>query len=545
MSLRSPLCILSLLVVNAALPAQAPMPPPQMGRSALLYTRFLGPEGMHVSFSQGRVPGKDYPAPVVVGLRPGYIYRVKLSGLPGYPGVELFPTLEVRGTLCLPPNLRAADYPVPLLLTTEDIERIVGGTMLTKVLYLEDPLQAVPTATRPDRPLETEARPGVSPIDEARQLGRVMVIVRIGGRDLTPEEMAREAIPGTVLLPGEKVLGPPAVKPFVPWGPIALFDPLLGPRPAEEECLPDGGDTGVRVGLDPQGQILGLDPADTAAAYTDARGRRQLAVSNRVCVCVPRFAVVRAETRLVGYELVTAPAGRHGVQEQIQVRHRTPSLQTQQQEQPEALRLRLRASEAAAPQVPQDILRIEVLTAHEVPVGLGEVLGTNAAHLLTLEQRARLVRQIELARLLSQPYGTRAVDQVVPGPSVIGRVEGTNVVATVQETRDVTVCCKEPLPPDKPLVLFKWVDRQAAQVGDVVTFYLKYSNLGGRPISDVAVADSLNGRLEYIPGSARSNRDAVFTTQENQAGSLILRWEIGGKLQPGDSGIVTFQVRIR
>ena len=79
----------------------------------------------------------------------------------------------------------------------------------------------------------------------------------------------------------------------------------------------------------------------------------------------------------------------------------------------------------------------------------------------------------------------------------------------------------------------------------MVTFYLKYTNHGGKPISDVALSDSLTGRLEYVPGSARSDRNAVFTTQENEAGSVILRWEVTGKLLPGQSGIVSFQAKMR
>ena len=121
------------------------------------------------------------------------------------------------------------------------------------------------------------------------------------------------------------------------------------------------------------------------------------------------------------------------------------------------------------------------------------------------------------------------------------RVEaGPEVVSAVVETRDLTVCCNEaPCPPDKPLVLIKCADRHAANIGDVVTFLLKYSNLGGRPITEVAVTDSLTGRLEYVPGSAKANRDAVFTTQLNEAGSLILHWEVSGPLPPGESGVVT------
>jgi uncharacterized repeat protein (TIGR01451 family) len=126
-------------------------------------------------------------------------------------------------------------------------------------------------------------------------------------------------------------------------------------------------------------------------------------------------------------------------------------------------------------------------------------------------------------------------------------VEGLNLVSTTLTTADVTGICgeKPECLVDRPLLLFKWADRQEAQVGDLVTFYLKYSNNGSRPITDVAVSDSLTGRLEYIPGSAKSDRNAVFTLQENEAGSLILRWEISGRLLPGESGKVSFQARIR
>ena len=97
----------------------------------------------------------------------------------------------------------------------------------------------------------------------------------------------------------------------------------------------------------------------------------------------------------------------------------------------------------------------------------------------------------------------------------------------------------------KPLLLIKWPDRCATQIGDIVTFFLKYTNQGGQPITDVVVSDSLTARLEYVPGSARSDRDSVFTTQPNEAGSLILRWEINGALPPGQNGVVSFQARIR
>jgi hypothetical protein len=51
--------------------------------------------------------------------------------------------------------------------------------------------------------------------------------------------------------------------------------------------------------------------------------------------------------------------------------------------------------------------------------------------------------------------------------------------------------------------------------------------------------------LEYLEGSAEADRDAVFTMQQNEAGSVILRWEISGRLLPGQSGRLKFKARER
>jgi uncharacterized repeat protein (TIGR01451 family) len=99
--------------------------------------------------------------------------------------------------------------------------------------------------------------------------------------------------------------------------------------------------------------------------------------------------------------------------------------------------------------------------------------------------------------------------------------------------------------PERPLVLCKTTDKEGVQIGDVVTFTLKFTNTGGQPMTGVIVSDSLTGRLEYVTGSARSDRETIFTMQDNEAGSRVLRWEVAGRLQPGESGVVSFQARVR
>jgi uncharacterized repeat protein (TIGR01451 family) len=544
-----PLFVAPALVAILCVSAQAQVPHPPLGPcpAPLLHILFSGPPGLRVTFFQGNVNGREYPAPVKVGLRPGYIHRVKLTGFPRRPGEPeaLYPTLEVLGTLQLPPHFRAADFPVPIRLSDEDIQRVAAGAMLTKVIVLEHPDRALAGTSRPDEPLELEVPPGGDPVAMARELGRPLLIVRIGEREATADELAHQSIPNTILLPGENGLGPAPVRPWVPWACWPLFDPILGPRPPEEECLHDGGDAGQPVGLDLAGRLHGLEPADTVAEYTDSKGGRHLTDSNRVCICSPRFVVLRAETNLGRYEKVVEIGTTNELRGQEQVTIQYPQRVTQQYEQLQALRGQLRPKGSEGLQALVQLVRLEVLNAQHIEIGAGEVVGTAALQRLTLEQRTRFIRQIELAHLLGTVTGPRGVEQS-QAPTVVGRVERLDILVKVEETRDVTVCCNEaPLPPDKPLVLFKWADRQSAQVGDVVTLFLKYSNVGCQPITDVAVSDSLTGRLDYIPGSAQSDRDAVFTTQPNEAGSVILRWEIRGRLLPGQSGVVRFQARVR
>jgi uncharacterized repeat protein (TIGR01451 family) len=370
----------------------------------------------------------------------------------------------------------------------------------------------------------------------------------MGQRQFTPEEMERQAIPGTMLLPGESTLSPPATQPCIPMEGALLFDPILGPRCPEEECLQDGGDGGQPAGIDGDGRLQGLDPADTIAEYSDSRGQRRIAVSNRVCICVPRFVIVRGEVGLAGVSAQVGPGDTTLVERRQFFETRQGSENTQQTEHLAGMRVRQRLSAAFNSEILGRVNRLEVLHGYHMDIGPADLLGTKALIKLTRAQRARLQKQIEFAQQMSEPYSLGGIAQVELGPQAVGRVQGLKVVGSLQEVRDLTVTCHEapvPPPPDKPLVLHKWADRQSAKLGDVVTFFLRFSNQGGKPITDVAVSDSLTPRLEYIPGSAKSDRDAVFTLQQNEAGSVILHWEINGSLLPGSRGVVSFRARVR
>ncbi len=289
-------------------------------------------------------------------------------------------------------------------------------------------------------------------------------------------------VSGTILLPGDAGLGPPAHPPDRPWSCVPMFDPKIGPAFPDEECLHDGGDIGQPAGIGPNGELRGLDPSDAVAEYTNAAGQRRIAVSNRVCLCVPRFNVVKTELSPIVNEVVVIPAKVEVGTPPAVVRRRVPPLLAEQ------------AVEA------------EMVESRQRPSALVEITGP---------------------AILEQELTTGLI---------IGEQAGQVVIGLCKPKAEKPAC---------PLVLCKTVDRKEAEIGDVVTFTLKYTNPGGQPITNVVVNDSLTGRLEYVPGSAKSERNAVFTTQENGAGSQILRWEISGVLAPGQSGTVTFQARIR
>src|SRR5262245_11659422 len=110
--------------------------PPQPIRVELpgeggLVSFYSGPDGEH----------STYPAPAMAAVHLGAVYRLKLSEMPEFPGVELYPTVEMIDRLH-PPRGRELDFPVPIAFTDEEIRLALEGRLVTKVMYLEQPDRA-------------------------------------------------------------------------------------------------------------------------------------------------------------------------------------------------------------------------------------------------------------------------------------------------------------------------------------------------------------------------------------------------------------------
>jgi len=147
---------------------------------------FIGPDGMQVRWDVSALGGFDSTPLVTPGrydFAQGAIYRLKVTDIPGRPGIELYPTLEVAPVT---PRTDAflAHNSVPFQLTEEDLDQVTTGNFVTKVVYLPDPDYQELAVAGVETLVSTRLDPGCDPIVEADRRGSILAIIRIGNKDL-------------------------------------------------------------------------------------------------------------------------------------------------------------------------------------------------------------------------------------------------------------------------------------------------------------------------------------------------------------------------
>lgn len=147
---------------------------------------FNKPDGMEVRWDVSGI-GQFDSSPLIVPGRnnfpQGGIYRVKLTNIPGRAGVELYPTVEVGPTT---PRTEAflAHNAIPLQFSEEDFDQVLTGNFVTKVIYLPDPEFQELALGNVETLVSTRLDPGVDPIVEADRRGSIMVVLRLGNKDI-------------------------------------------------------------------------------------------------------------------------------------------------------------------------------------------------------------------------------------------------------------------------------------------------------------------------------------------------------------------------
>ncbi len=161
---------------------------------------FVRPEGMVVTWDvsmAGQFDSVPMVAPGRQNFPQGAIYRLKLTNIPGYDGVELYPTLEVGPAM---PRTQAflAHNAIPIELTASDFEQVLAGNFVTKVIYLPDPEYQELALAGVETLVSTRLDPGVDPIVEADRRGSILGVLRLGNKDL---EIPGQAAEGASVVP--------------------------------------------------------------------------------------------------------------------------------------------------------------------------------------------------------------------------------------------------------------------------------------------------------------------------------------------------------
>ena len=152
------------------------------------------PPGVSISLAVANQFGPAEKAPRRVGLLIGSVYRLRVTNipLPQAEGMEVFPTIEIIDRTYAPADQQVR-FAIPVEIASQDIELAMQGKFVTRVIYLEDPHNALPIglgsplregrlAGGGDSQSWFEVAPGRDPLAVADELGRPVAILRLGGR---------------------------------------------------------------------------------------------------------------------------------------------------------------------------------------------------------------------------------------------------------------------------------------------------------------------------------------------------------------------------
>jgi uncharacterized repeat protein (TIGR01451 family) len=307
------------------------------------------------------------------------------------------------------------------------------------------------------------------------------------------------------------------------------YGPVLGPG---DEYLCDGGDFVTPVGVHADWSITGLEQEDAIAHYDTVDGRVITTPSNRVCIYAPRFAAVRRVVQPIAHEQPVfinqtleelSPAKAAEAQPVVMQKQRQGLAVDMGQQPPSLFRQRQQAGGTENLQATMDAFNSLAAYANLTIIRTGEVSAAEKALVERATQAAIAWTGVQAAQVL---FGVKQAHAEV-GVRQPGVVYGSTG-------------------PESPkLCLVKLASRGDAQPGEEVEFTLRFDNIGDQVIGNVTIVDNLSTRLEYVPNTAKSSVDADFLTQSNDAGSLILRWEIKDPVKPGEGGILQFRTKVR
>lgn len=136
-----------------------------------------GPPGMRIAAETAAGWSSLQAGPLRMGLVVGQAYRLRIAGIPGRDGEELFPTVRILARLATPAGM-AWRFPIEVVIDADDLAAALEGAHIRRVVYLAC------DSSRPDVVAAKwfDVRPGDDALDVARTLGEPVAELVIGNR---------------------------------------------------------------------------------------------------------------------------------------------------------------------------------------------------------------------------------------------------------------------------------------------------------------------------------------------------------------------------
>ena len=315
-------------------------------------------------------------------------------------------------------------------------------------------------------------------------------------------------------------------------GNVMIEQGFAVPRTSDaQEYIFDGGDHDPKVRLREDLSQAGLDAEDTVIQYETADGKTNVQSGCRVAIYAPRFASVRKRQSTqerdfaLRAQATLRPDGPGVFRDQlppVNVAKPVKSSNSDNVRVVEAFRDRSRVmpSDRIIPMVTiSDAFKpFEDLSV----IRNGDLRSTDLARLAKSTAAARSWTNVDELNVLID--GQEAID-------VTGSKKAADV--TIYEFKGARIR------------LCKVASDQMANPGDVISFTIRFDNVGEQPLKNLVVTDSLAPRLEYVEQSQQASVAADFSIVPNSVGSSVLRWELENGLKPGDGGLVRFSCKVR
>ena len=300
-----------------------------------------------------------------------------------------------------------------------------------------------------------------------------------------------------------------------------------------DEYLFDGGDRENPVHYDDYNR-LGLDTEDTIVEYQTHKGNLETKKSNRVAVYAPRFAAIRSASSPLSGTSIDALAKAEDTIQGVGLAARTVITQHKQREQLEGIRMRSRASGVETEQRQGAVGQSAYISGHTKLSNLFQDTGTESTGQFQQSDEARIGYQIQAAAIWSRTQF----------PVIAIRARSAHESKRAVKPEEY-VGVEDKRKTEGNLKLVKLADKKNAEPGDVITFTIKYQNVGDFDVDGIKIVDNLTPRLEYVEDSATSDRKGRLVVEDNKEGSLILTFEVDETVVGHEGGTVTFQARVR